>query len=143
MLVLNELRIEWNRVPKIASVFVTASLFLFSQLEKAERWLVYSGVPVIHNPLGWGSKDSRTLWLEALSDMAQNRSLWGTCCSFLPVFLWYLTSSHYFFTIIFSYCVADIYFDIPLCLYGFTKINCSIWFSPTELKFWTHSVYFG
>ncbi|RTG89940.1 uncharacterized protein DC041_0008593 [Schistosoma bovis] len=31
--------------------------------------------------LGWGPRDSATQWLEALSDMAHNRSQWRSCCN--------------------------------------------------------------
>ncbi|VDP31244.1 unnamed protein product [Schistosoma margrebowiei] len=32
---------------------------------------------------GWGLRDSATQWLETLSDMAQNRSQWRSCCNLL------------------------------------------------------------
>ncbi|KAH9581629.1 Protein fam76b, variant 2 [Schistosoma haematobium] len=32
---------------------------------------------------GWGPRDGATQWLETLSDMAQNRSQWRSCCNLL------------------------------------------------------------
>jgi hypothetical protein len=32
---------------------------------------------------GWGPKESQCLWLETLMDMAQDRTQWRSCCSFL------------------------------------------------------------
>ncbi|CAH8587907.1 unnamed protein product [Schistosoma margrebowiei] len=32
---------------------------------------------------GWGLRDGATQWLETLSDMAQNRSQWRSCCNLL------------------------------------------------------------
>ncbi|KAH9591371.1 hypothetical protein MS3_00003674 [Schistosoma haematobium] len=43
------------------------------------------GLASIGSPrlLGWGPRDSATQWLETLSDMAENKSQWRSCCNLL------------------------------------------------------------